>query len=181
MNINTKTEFFDLWEKLCLGNRLGVWYKPKDVPLSAGKAVGFREIGKAGGGAFEICDVTEVVKVADKWTKLNRKFMICESAPDDKGLIQGEICKTFRGLEAYIAKVIDGRRMRDSIRDGFMKPYKGHAVNVILDTYMDASSRDDVNSLFELYPDATIEFTCYSCLVGLLPGRNTIFWEVRNY
>jgi len=50
-----------------------------------------------------------------------------------------------------------------------------------LDRFMDPSSRDDLEQLFDLYPDATVEFTCYQMDLGTIPRRNTIFWEVRNY
>lgn len=46
---------------------------------------------------------------------------------------------------------------------------------------MDPSSQQDLDDLLDLYPDATIEFTCYDIDLGVIPNRNTIFWEVRNY
>ncbi len=46
---------------------------------------------------------------------------------------------------------------------------------------LDPSSRDDLEALLELYPDATVELTSYDVDVGVLPYRNTIVGEVRHY
>jgi hypothetical protein len=46
---------------------------------------------------------------------------------------------------------------------------------------MDPSSRDDLDALFDLYPDAAVEFACFPHNLGIFPHRNTVIWEVRNY
>lgn len=40
---------------------------------------------------------------------------------------------------------------------------------------------DDVSALFDMYPDAIVEFTCFANEIGSLPGRRAIIWEVRDY
>jgi hypothetical protein len=52
---------------------------------------------------------------------------------------------------------------------------------LILQELMDPSSRDDLDTLLEMYPDSAIEFSCFEVNTGMFPRRNTIFWEVRNY
>lgn len=57
------------------------------------------------------------------------------------------------------------------------------AALAILRWACDPSSYDDLMYLLDRYPDAVIELTAYEHPIGVLAdsGRNTIFWEVRNY
>lgn len=177
MEIRSKAEFFRLWEAGALGNKLRTWRDPVEAYRSGVPLVGFREMGKAGGGKFAMARRSEIARVAAQFP---RPFMVCEAAPDEKGTLQGEVCRTFRGLEGQLG-LTSGLRMRDAIARGLLTPRGYLETRVLLERYMDPSSREDLDALFELYPDAAIEFTCYSCAVGSLPGRNTLFWEVRNY
>ena len=181
MRIATKAEFFRLWEAGVLGNKLRTWRDPQAAQSSGVPLVGFRQVGIAGGGAFEMTPNDQILAVASRWQSLERPFIVCEAAPDHLGTIQGEVCRTYRGLEGYLAFITNGQRMRDSMREGALRPVRGVQVLDLLARYMDPSSRDDVDALLDLYPDATIEFTCYRQDVGCLPARNTIFWEVRDY
>lgn len=181
--VNSKRQFFELWQAGVLGNKLRTWDNWADATCDGDKqgAFGFRELNPAGGGgAFEIVYFGQVQITANKWDALGRRYVICEGAPDEFGTIQGEVCRTIQGLSGMLG-LSHGLRMRDAIKQGLLTPRSGAAVLALLDRYMDPSSRDDLNALFELYPDATVEFTCYDRGVGDVPGRNTIFWEVRNY
>jgi hypothetical protein len=103
-----------------------------------------------------------------------------DGAPDDKCTLQGEVCRTIRGLESYL-EVGGGLPMRQAMAAGHMK-HRGYLeTKVLLERYMDASSRDDLDALLELYPDHTVEFSCFSVDVGVFPNRNTLFWETRLY
>lgn len=182
MRIGSKAEFFRLWTAGCLGNKLRTWSCPlawsleKDRPPS----VGFREIGKAGGGKFVVVPAIAANATLAEWQAEGRKFIICESAPDEKATIQGEVMRATDGLRGFLHwPVTDGMRMRDSMK--LAKDVRGLAVRVLLERFMDPGSRDDLEALWDLYPDATVEFTCYSVGVGEIPGRNTIFWETRDY
>lgn len=162
-----------------LGNKLRTWRDPEAVDCAV---VGFRQLGVAGGGRYEGAEGRDaILEVARRWRMDGLSFVICEAAPDHLGTIQGEVCRGLWGLEGLMGRVVNGKRMRQSMADGDLKPIHGAAVLKVLDTFMDPSSRDDLDALFELYPDATVEFTCYACTLGSLPARNTIFWEVRNY
>lgn len=182
--IRTKREFFELWEGGFLGNRLRTWRDWREAHASGCSPVGFREIGKAGGGKLDIVGHDQIQGMAEEWKRAGRSYMICEAAPDQHATIQGEICRTVGpwggGYAGLLGRVVNGRRMRDSIAAGDLKPVTGLAAKVIIDTYMDPGSRDDLEALLEIYPDASVEFTCYTKNVGFL-NRNTIFWEVRNY
>ena len=184
MEVRNKAKFFELWEAGVLGNRTRLWRDVEQCVHDARqlgiKEIGFRQVGKTGGGAWQKAPLDEVYKIATEWTNLGRKFIMDDGAPDQYRTIQGELCRTFKGLEGYIE--IGGRMpMRQAMNAGLMKQYSYAATNNLLNKYMDPSSRDDVDSILELFPDAAIEFTCFSVNVGIFPGRNTLFWETRNY
>lgn len=180
--IRSKAEFFRLWNAGVLGYKLRTWDSIDDYRKEQSRPaiVGFRQIGVAGGGAFCICETfAEVERAAEEWKAAGRKFMICEAAPDEKGTIQGEVCRTVRGLEGLLG-FSNGLRMREAIAKGLLTPRSYIETLTLCKSYMSAPSFDDLEALLDLYPDATVEFTCYGSH-NFDRGRNTIFWEVRNY
>lgn len=181
MEIKTKSQFFDLWNAGVLGYKLRTWNSIEEFQADAKQpaVVGFRQIGAAGGGAFAVGPASQAAATAAEWKGLGRRYMICEAAPDEKGTIQGEVCRTERGLQGYLG-LSTGLRMRDAMARGLLTP-RGYAETMALCRhYMSPSSFDDLEALLDLYPDATVEFTCYGDH-NFDRGRNTIFWEVRNY
>jgi hypothetical protein len=179
MKISSKQEFFRLWEANALGNRTQLWRDPVCAFLSGAPNIGFRELRP---NAATWCKVPRerVFEIATEWRFLGRNFVMDDGAPDEHRTMQGEICRTFRGLEGYIS-VGTKLPMRPDMAAGNMKHRTGSVVCYLLDRYMDANSRDDLMDLLDLYPDATVEFSCFSIDVGNLSNRNTLFWEVRNY
>lgn len=181
MEIRSKAEFFRLWNSGALGYKLRTWDTYLDLAASDSipPVVGIRQIGAAGGGAFWVGPTTEVAAQCAEWHAAGRKFMICEAAPDENGTIQGEVCRGLRGLEGYLG-LSGGLRMRDAMARGLLRHRSYVETLALLDSYMSPSSRDDLDALLDLYPDATVEFTCFGSH-NFDRGRNTIFWEVRNY
>jgi hypothetical protein len=181
MRIGCKAEYYRLMERGFLGNTLRNWHNVDDVWNSGVKQIGFREMNRSGGGgAHEVIPRYWLYYTHKKWVTLGRSFIMDEAAPDSDCLLQGEICRTFRGLEGCLG-VRTGHRMRDSMRLGLLQPVKGLIINALLDIFLDPSSRDDIEILLELYPEATIEFAAYPYTLGKIPGRNTVIWEVRDY
>lgn len=183
MQITSKREFFAKWRAGLLGNRTELWTDPYDVweAINGGlDKVGFREIGRAGGGAWELVPAAEFMTTYDRWVQAKRTFIMDGSVPNEKRTLQGEIARTYRGLEGYL-DTQGTLAMRPAMAAGHMKTCGGALVMALLDRYMDDNSREDLQMLLDLYPDATIEFTCFSCDVGMFLNRNTIFWETRNY
>jgi hypothetical protein len=112
------------------------------------------------------------------WKSEGRNFIMDDSVPNDKQTLMGEVCRSYRGWEGLLGMTKEP--MRPAIRKGLLKPMKGAVVPHLLRTYMDPSSLDDLYDILDLYPDATVEFSCFSVPVGVLQ-RPTMFWEVRNY
>ena len=85
------------------------------------------------------------------------------------------------GINAVIPGADFAMVLRQSIAQGMHRQYGYVATRVLLNRFMDPSSRDDLDVLLEQYPEAAVEFACFSVNVGTIPRRNTVFWEVRNY
>jgi hypothetical protein len=194
MKVKSKFIFFEMWEAGVLGNRTQLWRNPDDAyqwgyetALAHGfrdlryPKIGFREIRTgAGQGKWQKVSWPLVPYTAETWRKEGRKFILDDGAPDQFRTLQGELCRTYRGLEGYL-DTVGKLPMRPAMAAGHMRHCTGAMVNALLDRFMDASSRDDLRDLLDLYPDATIEFSSFSRDVGILPGRNTLFWETRDY
>jgi hypothetical protein len=196
VKVRSKAEFFQLWEAGMLGNRTRLWRDQQNaVNWAAARSkkifgfyqplqpeIGFREIrkaGSAGAGKWQKVPWGEVLATAEEWRAEGRNFIMDDGAPDDKRTLCGEICRSWNGLGGVLGVV--QMPMREAMAKGLLLPRTGAAINALLERYMDASSRDDLDGLMELYPDAAIEFSCFTVNVGVFPRRNTLFWEVRDY
>lgn len=181
VNIRNKAQFFELWKAGVLGNRTNLWDSVYEAIEDRATSFGFRQIGKTGGGAWtRVNTPAEAIEVSNEWRSLGRKFIVDDGCPDDKRILQGEICRTYKGMEGFL-DTTSKLPMRQAIAAGHMKHCSYGTCIGLLNRYMDPSSRDDLDQLLELYPDAAIEFSCFSVNVGVFPNRKTIFWEVRNY
>jgi hypothetical protein len=181
MRIGSKAEFYRLWTAGCLGNKPRTWRELQPALDAHLFTYGIREIGKAGGGKFElVAGGVHLEEAIGRWIKEGRTWIIDDGAPNHLSQLQGEICCTTRGLEGYLA-VRSGVSMREAMARGLLLPRNGIVTRILLRHFCDAASLDDIDLLLEMYPDATIELCTYSVNVGCIPGRNTIIWEVRDY
>lgn len=183
MKITSKAEFFRLWEAGVLGNRPHLFHSAAEAHASGFSLIGFRQLGPRGGGAWCRVPRHRVYKTAEKWSKLGVPFIMDSGtapAGDANITLQGEVCRTCQGLVGLLG-VTPGFAMRPALQRGLLLPRTSATVLALLHRYMDPSSQDDLEALLDLYPDAVVEFTCFSRDTGIIPGRNTIFWEVRDY
>jgi hypothetical protein len=181
VEIRSKAEFYRLWTAGCLGNKPRTWSDVQDAIRARLKVYGIREMGKAGGGLFTFANgPVELAYKIRRWKREGRKWMIDSAAPNHLTELQGEVCRTTRGLEGYLA-AHSHVGMREAIARRLLISRSPLETRILLHHFCDAASLDDIDTLLEMYPDATIEFCAYSVNVGNIPGRNTIIWEVRNY
>lgn len=181
MKLRYKAWFYEAWEAGLLGNRPHLF---RDASIAFGSGfplVGFRELGRTGGGKWQRVAHMDVLETAKQWKSEGRKFIMDSAtypADDSHITLQGEICRTYRGWEGLM-----GYTPNLPMRRAFplMRQVRGAEVLVLLNRWMDPSSQDDLRDLLDLYPDATVEFTCFDMDTGCFPGRNTIFWETRDY
>jgi len=181
MKIINKTEFYHLWEAGVLGNRTNIYRSPLKAWQAGYSLYGFRQLAKAGGGRWERVDRKEFWNTVRNWNEWKIPFIMDSAtfpADDSHITLQGEVCRTFRGWEGFMGYT-PGLPMRKAFP--YMRAVSGSEVLVLLDRWMDPSSQDDIRDLLDLYPEATIEFTCFTKDTGNIPGRNTLLWETRNY
>jgi hypothetical protein len=180
MEIRSKRQFYDLWKSGCLGNRPQTWSRVEDAVKSGATNIGFREVGKAGGGEFELVRREDATQTAEEWKRAGRAYSLDGACPNERTELQGAVCRTVEGWEGDLA-IRSGTDIRAAMSLGLIRSYSGLIVSTLLDHFMDPSSRDDVEMLLEMFPNATIEFSCFPCDVGVIPNRNTVIWEVRDY
>ena len=107
------------------------------------------------------------------------KFYISAMAPHEQGIIQGEICRTFRGLELYWTTAL--LPMRDAFKVYGGRTEIGLKAIMTLKKTMDPLSYEWVQYLLDAYEDHVIEFSTFGVNWGTIPNRNTVIWEIRRY
>jgi hypothetical protein len=105
-------------------------------------------------------------------------FVFNEAMPDEYITVQGELIQRVGGYYLFYSTVPG--RMGKVLRSHGQHA-EGLKVNYLLKQYADPSSLEDIITLLDNYPDACVEFSCYSRYVGNIPHRNTVIWEVREY
>lgn len=181
MEIRSKRKFYELWQAGVLGNRPLTWSSVHEALRSGRTRFGVREIGAAGGGFFSIAySKGQLKRIVSQLDAQGKRYNIDGSVPNETVTLQGEVCRTERGLEGMLA-IRSGTDIRSAWKQGLFKPYRGVAFNVVLEQFMDPSSREDLDALLDLYDGHVVEFACFPFNVGVLPHRNTIIWEVRKY
>jgi hypothetical protein len=181
MRIGSKAEFYRLWEAGVLGNKPETWREIGPALKANIRDYALREVGAAGGGKFEICPSRlQLMSAVMRWNYEGRRWVITGVAPNHLSQLQGEICCTERGLEGFLG-VRTGVNMREAMAQGLLLPRSPAVTRTLMRHFIDPASLDDIDELLERYPDAAIEFCSYSVNVGVIPGRNTLIWEVRDY
>jgi hypothetical protein len=177
--IATKSEFLRLWNAGRLGNKLRTWDRIDDAVGYEGR-FGIRSrrpgsINTTYGVSRE--DVPAAVARMVSLGEGAGDLYFGEMAPDHRLLIQGEFFHA-AGFNRHLMYSTEQVPMK---RVAAWSHTDGVSAAVILRSYMSPGSWDDFEALQERYPDHVIEFGCYECDLGDVPGRNTIIWEVRSY
>lgn len=105
-------------------------------------------------------------------------FTFNEPAPDAMLTMQGEF---YHGTEGYcLFCSTEQTQMRPALTNSGKQFYGLQALGR-MKAYCNANSYEMMMELLDKYPEAVIEFSCYSRCLGTIPGLNTVIWEVRNY
>ena len=179
----SKKECYALIARKITGNMLRNWTHLEDV-LNSGfdGLLRLRYSGAGGNSRFSYAAFApdKLPNEFQAWVQggINPgDIMVCEAAPDEALKIQGEVYLSPEGMELWYSTV-NGITCREAMQS----PTKASGIEAVmlLKLHMDPASYDDLQCLFEIYPDSVIEFSTYSHAVGWA-RRNTVFWEVRNY
>ena len=178
--ITSKRQFYELWRAGLLGNRPETWESVEGALASGHQQFGVREAGVAGGGWFTMATRANLPEIVEKWRAAGKRYIIDGGAPNEVVTLQGEVIETDTGVEGLFA-IRSGMTIREAMGRGLFKRVCGLRALLLIQQFMDPSSYEDLKAIFELYPRHAVEFACFPCNVGVLPSRNTLFWEVRQY
>lgn len=170
MTVDTKSEFYRLYHAGHFGPHFRTWDRIDEVP--DGTRVNVRSKLRAGMFRYGLTK-----EEAREHVQGLTDYALNEPAPDDLLLIQGEVCYTIEGLALFYST--EKTTMRKAMQMG-IQVYRLVA-QALLKKFLWPASYDDLLELFERFPDSVIEFGAYNCQIGDWTGRNTVFWEVRNY
>lgn len=187
----TKRENYELYHKGYYGNHLRFWPSLSDLyrdvmegTWKAHEPVALRTVDKPGIQLPRYCSVTylsEVGKLAHLWINeygINpNDIVVNEIGKDGHIILQGEVTRSTKHYSLYYstAKFM----MREAL---VIDPQHLDGLQAIkmLESKMDAPSYENLQRLFDEFPEAVIEFSIYDQPVGNLQ-HNTVFWEVRAY
>lgn len=184
-SINSKAEHLDLWNRGLLGNKMRSWKSYADILASDYRGefsmrTKQQSGGNSGGLATYRLKFSDLERTMNEWISKGtaiESIYFNESAPDEELVTQGEIMVTTDHYDYLYCN--EPLKMREAMSKA--KVMRGIAVVSYLKEVMMPNSWDDINELFEIYPDSVIEFSVYQRTLGIYPNRNSIFWEVRNY
>lgn len=160
---------YDLLQRGCFGNTARTWNSYEELIASGYNGlVGIRSL-EVGGIFLPYQTIQQAPRTASKYSEMQE---------DSSVLLQGELYRSVEGL--YLLASTVKSHMREALRLGG-KHYWLIAAYAQLHTYLWPSDYDALMELLSEYPESVIEFSCYSKAVGIIPNRNTIIWEVRNY
>ena len=181
MDVKTKEQFYELWQKGLFGNKLQTWNSLEEIKQSGyGGLITIRS--KEVASAFQSYNVPlmEIEKTRAEWIKQGydpNLITFNESAPDHLLLLQGELMEYNNGLYLFYSQ--EKVKMREALKEG--REAIGKEAEQLLRKHCNQVSFQDIMDLLQRFPGHVIEFSTYSCMLGNIPGRNTIIWEVRKY
>lgn len=181
--IPTKTRFYSFYEQNFPVNKALTWSSYKELSKSGwrdGVCMRSRQGVDRKRVDFDIPyeKVKEKIKEwkAEGFREENIAFN--QSMPNPHIRIQGEVREVngiFHLRYSTVQKPMNLALAKEDLKT------KDLQARMILRGNMDESSYADLEALLETFPMAVIEFGTYEVPVGNIPGRNTVFWEIRNY
>jgi hypothetical protein len=182
-SVETKQDYYRRSETLEFGNKLQVWPDFWSWRCSGYKGgIRFRSRARAS-GAFTLGPPIPFDDVPSAYYKLldegysESELLFCEAALHEFTVIQGEVCRSSRGLELTWS-IEPGITVREAMTRA--KYSSGLAVKLILESRLDPVDYEDLMELLDTYPDHVVEFSVFSTDMGVL-GRRMVVWEVRRY
>jgi hypothetical protein len=184
MKIKNKREYYQKYDLGLFGNRALIWDSYEELLKSnwrgevciRGKGNGIPRTDARYNVSFE--DIRKEIECLKKKGIPEEILRFNQSMPDNFLSVQGEVIDYISGFELTYTQIKKPMNLGLKEETRFAR---GLIAKMILRSRMDSSSFEDLLALFELYPESAVEFSTYEVCVGDIPGRNTVFWEVRNY
>jgi hypothetical protein len=180
--ILTKNDFYSFYYKNPLINKLPMWenYSALLKDNYRGK-VGMRYskgIGRKTRFNVSFYKIPKIIKKFEKEGFCGDDISFVMAQPDEKIILLGELKLTEKGIYLMYSQI--KKPMKEALNEKTEHVF-GLRAKFLLEKYLFPQSYSDIETLLELFPESIIEFTAYSIPFGILPNRNTIIWEIRNY
>jgi len=183
MKILSKDQSLRMFQQGLFGNAVRLWMNPTEFlsDLSfKGTRVSIRYNGINGGGPRQFkVPVHDIPYVVSCWVLRGYEYdrIIFNEDMYDIAWVQCEVMDLPGGLYLGYKEITSDQ----SLANRELNCLVGLQAKQYLMAHMDPSSYNDMWALFDEYPDSVIELTICHEQIGNIPGRNTIFFEVRNY
>jgi len=181
--VSSKLEYYNLYERGFFGNKPLTWNSVEEIVKSGwnGKVCirGKKGIARSKARFNLTLEETETYLLElekEGIPKINLTFN--QSLPDEELRIQGEIMRSIRSYSLTYTTIKEP--MNYALAKETLHAEGLAALNLIKSNLF-PSSYEDLQTLFDIFPDSVIEFSSYHVPLGNLPNRNTLIWEVRNY
>lgn len=122
--------------------------------------------------ADEVQKLWEACEDKDQW-------YLSEMAPHRHNIMQGEVTRSVEGMDLTYS-TLPNLPMREALNMRSHRATKLTAV-MLINAALNDKSLEWLRYLLDEYPDHIIEFSAFDVCWGVLPGYNTVFWEVRKY
>jgi hypothetical protein len=181
--VNSKSEYYSLYEKGFFGNKPLTWNSIEEIVKNRweGKICIRGKKGIARSKArfnLTLEEARNYIHSLEKEGILEKNLTFNQSLPDEELLIQGEIMRSIRSYSLTYTTIKEP--MNYALAKETLCTEGLTAINLIKANLF-PSSYEDLQTLFNIFPDSVIEFSSYRIPLGSLPNRNTLIWEVRNY
>ena len=184
--IASKKRFYELWNSGELGNKPRTWKTYEDLKQSgfAGTVAIRRCSGSGGSGPFIPNLRPEQVSaeldnlVRKCWSPKDFQFSEQLTPGALRYHISGEIIRTVEGLALYYSTA--NKLPQDALNSSGTQVF-GLRSQMVLNHLLWPADREALMELHDRYPDHVIEFSGFNRLVGIIPGRRMVIWEVRRY
>lgn len=183
-SVDSKADYYRRAETLEFGNKLRVWPNFWEW-FNSGYVGGIRFRSRnRGSAAFTMGPPIPHGKVIDAYNDLlwnhgydAAELLFCEPSPEDRNVIQGEVCRSDRGLELSWSTEPGITNREAMTRANYST---GLAAKMILEAKLDPADFECLMELLDEYPDHVVEFSAFSAELGVL-RRRMVVWEVRKY
>ncbi len=181
--INNKREVYALYENGLFGNKAKTWDSYEKIVEDGWTGLVCMRSKRGMDRVSVVYNIPleEVPKNIKSWLEKGFRYTeisFNQNMPDKCLLVQGEVMRSEGGLCLRYTTI--KKPMNLSLLEEDLKA-TGLRAKIILEKNLDPSSYSDMEALLESFPNSIIEFSTYSINVGCIPGRNTVFWEVRNF
>ena len=181
--INSKKDCYELYQKGFFGNKPITWNSIEEIVQSKWQeGICIRGIKKIGRTKVKydlsLEEAKNYVNLLKEGGILEKDLTFNQSLPNNELTIQGEFMRSEKSYSLLYTEVKEPMNLALKKESKWVE---GVTALTIIKEKFSPSSYEDLQTIFDLFPDSIIEFSTYRINLGSLPNRNTLIWEVRNY